>query len=189
MALMALRAADLNFAGLTIGGRRRPCRTLPSLSFFSSVSGTRTSPAMTTRLVVARVSQATRTCAGIHAGLLGLAEDQVDDLVGDAVANLVGMTLGDRFRGEEIGGPQGETPKNCPKTRKSRGSAGFLSPGGRRGQAGYKESLISRRPLRGNHARVAGGCAAHGARAAGRCRGRRGMASCRSGRRSWARSC
>ncbi len=35
--------------------------SLPSLSFFSSESGTRTSPAITTRLVVASVSQATRT--------------------------------------------------------------------------------------------------------------------------------
>jgi hypothetical protein len=33
----------------------------PSLFFFSSESGTRTSPAITTRLVVASVSQATRT--------------------------------------------------------------------------------------------------------------------------------
>lgn len=38
--------------------------TLPSLSFFRSVSGTRTSPAITTRLVVASVSHAMRTVHG-----------------------------------------------------------------------------------------------------------------------------
>ena len=41
--------------------------------------------------------------ARIHAGLFRLAEHQVDDLVGDAVANLVWMTLGNRFRREQIG--------------------------------------------------------------------------------------
>ncbi len=49
----------------------------------------------------------------IHAGLLGLTEHQVDDLVADPVANLVGMTLGNRFRSEQIGRPRHAKP---PKT-------------------------------------------------------------------------
>ena len=40
---------------------------------------------------------------GIDAGLRPLAIEQVDDLVGDAVADLVGMALGDRLAGEEKG--------------------------------------------------------------------------------------
>ncbi len=83
---MALRATDF---------------TLLFIAFSSSE--VRTSPAMTTRLVVASVSQATRT-PWIHAGLRGLAEEQIDHLVGDAVAHLVGMSLGHGFAGEQIVG-------------------------------------------------------------------------------------
>lgn len=50
----------------------------------------------------------------VHAGLLGLAIDQIDDLVGDAVANLVGMTLGNGFRGEEVVLPR----HGCPLLKK-----------------------------------------------------------------------
>ena len=39
---------------------------------------------------------------GVHAGLLGLAIDQIDDLVGDAVANLVRMAFGNGFAGEQV---------------------------------------------------------------------------------------
>jgi hypothetical protein len=53
---MARRAADRKRDGLMA--------VLPFLSFLSRVSGTRTSPAMTTRLVVVSVSQATRTVHG-----------------------------------------------------------------------------------------------------------------------------
>jgi hypothetical protein len=38
----------------------------------------------------------------IDAGLAGFLVDQIDDLVGDAVADLVRMTFGNRFAGEEI---------------------------------------------------------------------------------------
>jgi len=38
----------------------------------------------------------------VHAGLLGLAIDQVDDLVRDAVANLVRMAFGNGFAGEQV---------------------------------------------------------------------------------------
>src|SRR6188768_2822742 len=61
---MALRAVDLNLVGLTTGAPAASLSTLPSLPFLSRVSGTRTSPAMITRLVVASVSQAIRTLAG-----------------------------------------------------------------------------------------------------------------------------
>ena len=55
----------------------------------------------------------------IHAGLLGFAEHQVDDLVGYAVADLVRMALGYRFRRKLIGRPRhAQTPENCPKMRK-----------------------------------------------------------------------
>ena len=57
-------------------------------------AGPRTSPAITTRLVVASVSQATRAS--------GIAREVgVDDRVGDAVADLVRMALGNRFAGEK----------------------------------------------------------------------------------------
>ncbi len=56
--------------------------------------GPRTSPAMTTRLVVASVSQATRIWYGSIPALRALAEEQIDDLVGDPVADLVGMPFG-----------------------------------------------------------------------------------------------
>ena len=46
--------------GFSVGSPRLSIRTLPSLSFFNSVCGTRTSPAITTRFVVVSVSQATR---------------------------------------------------------------------------------------------------------------------------------
>ena len=39
---------------------------------------------------------------GVHIGLLGLLEHQIDDFVGDAVANLVRMPLGNGFRGKKI---------------------------------------------------------------------------------------
>ena len=61
MARIALRATERNFDGLMTGWPLASLSGLPSLPFLSSVSGTRTSPAMTTRLVVASVSQATRT--------------------------------------------------------------------------------------------------------------------------------
>ena len=57
---------------------------------------------MTTRLVVASVSQATRTWAGSMPALGGFAEEQIDDLVGNPVADLVGMAFGDGFAGEQI---------------------------------------------------------------------------------------
>ena len=69
---------------------------------WSPRSGPRTSPAMTTRLVVASVSQATRMLIGIEPGLRAFAEEQIDDLVGNAVADLVGMAFGNRFAGELI---------------------------------------------------------------------------------------
>jgi hypothetical protein len=85
MSLMALRAADLT-----------------RLFIVFSSSEVRTSPAITTRLVVARVSQATRTWHGVHAGLCGFLEEQIDDLVGDLVADLVGMAFADGFAGEQV---------------------------------------------------------------------------------------
>ena len=39
---------------------------------------------------------------GVHARLLRLPVDQIDDLVGDAVADLVGMAFGNGFAGEEV---------------------------------------------------------------------------------------
>ena len=70
MSRIALRATERNFAGLTTGWPLASFSGLPSLSFLSSVGGTRTSPAMTTRLVVASVSQATRTSQGFMPAFL-----------------------------------------------------------------------------------------------------------------------
>jgi hypothetical protein len=39
---------------------------------------------------------------GVKAGLAGLLVDKIDNLVGDAVAHLVGVTFGNRFAGEEV---------------------------------------------------------------------------------------
>ena len=48
------------------------------------------------------VSQATRTCAGSMPFGKRLAIEEIDHLVGDAVADLVRMTFGNRFAGEKI---------------------------------------------------------------------------------------
>ena len=53
----------------------------------------------------------------IHAGLLGLAINQIDDLVGDAVADLVGVSLGYGFRSEEIVLPR----HGCPLSKRLAG--------------------------------------------------------------------
>ena len=59
-----------------------------------TVSGPRVSPASTTRLVVTRVSQATR-----RIGVGG--QKGIQHRVAEPVGNLVGMPFGDRFGGEQ----------------------------------------------------------------------------------------
>ena len=61
----------------------------------SMLAEPRTSPAMTTRLVVASVSQATRASGSAF-------EMSIDDGVRDAVAELVRVALGNRFRGKQV---------------------------------------------------------------------------------------
>ena len=54
----------------------------------------------------------------VHAGFLRFAEHQIDDFIGNPVADLVRMSLGNRFRSEEVGRPRhGETPENGSKMR------------------------------------------------------------------------
>ena len=65
--------------------RARGCRRSPSVV---------TSPATCTRPVVTSVSTATRLCGSTR-------EQRVEDAVGDLVADLVGVPLGDGFGGEE----------------------------------------------------------------------------------------
>jgi hypothetical protein len=66
------------------------------------VSGTRTSPAMITRLVVASVSQAMRTPQGFNAGFGGFAIHQINDFVGNPVTDLVWMTFGNGFARKQV---------------------------------------------------------------------------------------
>ena len=68
-----------------------------------TVLGPRVSPAMITRLVVAIVSQATRMLPGIDAGLGAFAEEQIDDLVRNAIADLVRMAFGNGLAREKKG--------------------------------------------------------------------------------------
>src|SRR5215218_9661864 len=82
-----------------------------TLSIWSLVTdlGPRVSPAITTLLVVASVSQAARI-ARVDAGFRTFAEKQIDDLIGNPVANLVRMTLGNRLAGEQIRRAHQPTP-------------------------------------------------------------------------------
>ena len=66
------------------------------------IAGPRTSPAITTRLVVARVSAATRISIGVDAGLGAFAKKQIDDFVGNPVADFVRMALRDGFARKKI---------------------------------------------------------------------------------------
>ena len=72
----------------------------------------------------------------VHAGLLGFAIDQIDDLVGNTVANFVGMALGDGFRGEEVILPR----HGCPLLKADRRAADFgakpVSGAGRHSSSG-----------------------------------------------------
>jgi hypothetical protein len=63
--------------------------------------GPRVSPAITTLLVVASVSQP-RGSPRDRCPPWAFAEKQIDDLVGDPVANLVRMAFGNRLAGEQF---------------------------------------------------------------------------------------
>ena len=124
MARIALRAADLNFDGLMIGNSLASSRTLPSLSFLSSDFGHAHLAGDDDAVGGGQRLAGDAHVPGVHAGLLGLAVDQIDDLVGDAVADLVGMAFGNGFGGEEIILPR----HGCPLL-KDRSAGGRLQAG------------------------------------------------------------
>ena len=121
MSRIALRATDLNFAGLTTGWPAASLRTLPSLVLLEQRVGNAhfagDDDAVGGRQRLAGDADVPR----VHAGLLGLAIDQIDDLVGDTVTDLVGMALGNGFRGKEVILPR----HGCPLLKNDRQAAGF----------------------------------------------------------------
>ena len=104
-----------------------------------TVSGPRVSPAMTTLLVVAKRLAGGTDRPGVDAGLGALAEEQIDDLVRDAIAHLVGVTLRNGFAGEQVGfachpGPRaafGMSPKNAGLSQALRTGSRTVRPGRR----------------------------------------------------------
>ena len=120
MALMALRAVDLNLAGLTIGAPDGVVEDVAVLVLLEQRRGDAHFAGDDDAVGGGQRLAGDADLAGVHAGLLGFAEDQVDDLVGDAVADLVRMALGNRFRSEEIGLPHGRNPEKLPKNAKNR---------------------------------------------------------------------
>ncbi len=77
-------------------------RATLSICSLVTEAGPRISPAITTRLVVASVSQAARICQGSMPAFGPSRIEQVDDLVGNAVADLVRMAFGHGLAGEQI---------------------------------------------------------------------------------------
>ncbi len=116
--LMALRAVDLNLAGLTIGRAGRVVQDVAVLVLLEQRFGDADFAGDDDAVGGGQRLAGDADLAGVHAGLLGFAEDQVDDLVGNPVADLVRMTLGNRFRSEEIGRPHGRNPQKLPQNAK-----------------------------------------------------------------------
>ena len=145
MALMALRAVELNLAGIDhrmAGGVGQHLAVLALLEQgvgHAHLAGDDHPVGGRQRLA------GDAHLRRIHAGLLGLAEHQVDDLVRDSVADLVRMPLGNRFGGEEIGrcAPRSKPLKIAPKCEKSPGWASFCHSDRCRSSE-YKESFMSR---------------------------------------------
>ncbi len=69
----------------------------------------------------------------IDAGLRPLAIEQIDDLVGDAVAHLVGMAFGDRLAGEEKGFARHSGPRAFSPLRKNAGVVSSFGNGVKHG--------------------------------------------------------
>ena len=102
MARMALRAADLNFAGLTTGWPAASLQDLAVLVLLQQRLGHADFAGDDDAVGGCQRLAGDADLPGVHAGLLGFAVDQIDDLVGDPVADLVGMAFGHGFGGEEI---------------------------------------------------------------------------------------